>query len=1184
MAFAKPSAGTGKDEATIVRWILSAAAIAAQLTCGDGATEPPADPNRAPEPVGAVPSLEVAYRDSVSVNPAEYFRDPDGDLLSFTALSSDAGIAAATVAGNVVTVRAASRGTATITVTATDPGGLSARQMFGALVPNRGPEADGVVADRRVDVGDTVAVGISGHFTDPEGDSLAFSAMSSDARVARAGMDGDSVLIAALAKGKTTVTVTARDPAGEAAVQSFIVTVPNRTPFVADTIPGDTVLIGDTIVLQLTAYFSDPDRDSLRFSAESSEPGVATVRVLGGTLTAAPVAPGRTVLTVTASDPEGLMVAQSFEVRAVHPNRAPVAVGTIRDRIIYLGESDSLDVSSYFSDPDGDSLTFTATTSRSIRVTVAVHESTLTLAPMSIGRSTITVTARDPDGLAATQRFRAEVEPVPVPDLVVDTPAVNADSVEVGGEFTLTIVVRNQGNREALSPVALRVYESFSSRITTSDREVARDSVMPLATGQASAVSVRVTGPSAAGIRFYGACIDALDTETDTGNNCSAGVPLAFWQPNRAPQPRDSIRAQTLEPGDSIRIGLPRYFTDPDRDSLRYTAESSDAAIAAVSVWRNSLTIVAGAVGSATVEVTAHDITDTEPRELTAAQSFEVTVRHLPRPDLVVELPVDSFAIGPQQSFRLNAVVRNEGILDAPSSATTVHFLRSSDTTIDTADGEIGTTSIGPLQVSAHHTASIGVTSPAAEGTYYYGACVEAVPGESRTDNNCSTAVTVVVDELRPPNRRPIRRGRFVDIRNAYPAELYRGPLAPLFSDPDGDPLTYTASSSDDAVAYPEVVRDSLYLFTVAPGTATVTITATDPGGLSATTAFEVTVFTPCTGFCIALEITGAVTDAQFDEIAAGVGTWQAILADTELPDVVLPEGFDCAGLVPSRRDVEGHLFLADVGPIDGPGGTLATAGYCARRAGTAGMPVVSRAIFDEADIDRLIALGMLADVAFHELAHGLGFLGGYFNRVGLLDAGADPHFTGSAARGAFDAAGGRGYTGAKVPLEGDLNHWRESVFDVEVMTPLFEAGVPQPISEITLAAFGDIGYAVDPSLTSDYRLPGTRPPLAAKGQPRQVFDLSGDVEQGPVTILGPDGHVARVIPPPPGYVPPLRSNHKVTIDVRFPRATDTVGAPVSGPTAVADTVVAAETTLVSWIREPYPALRRPGVPPRRPR
>ena len=61
------------------------------------------------------------------------FVDPDGDALLFTALSSAPQVVTASVTGAFVML-AASEGAATIPVTATDPGGLSATQSFTVTV------------------------------------------------------------------------------------------------------------------------------------------------------------------------------------------------------------------------------------------------------------------------------------------------------------------------------------------------------------------------------------------------------------------------------------------------------------------------------------------------------------------------------------------------------------------------------------------------------------------------------------------------------------------------------------------------------------------------------------------------------------------------------------------------------------------------------------------------------------------------------------------------------------------------------------------------------------------------------------------------------------------------------------------------------------------------------------------
>ena len=91
------------------------------------------------------------------------------------------------------------------------------------------------------------------------------------------------------------------------------------------------------------------------------------------------------------------------------PNQRPAAVGTIPDQSLeQAGSATTLDVAHYFRDPDGDTLTYGASSSHaSVRVTRSGSE--LTLTPMSEGEAVITVTATDPDGLSATQRFRVTV-------------------------------------------------------------------------------------------------------------------------------------------------------------------------------------------------------------------------------------------------------------------------------------------------------------------------------------------------------------------------------------------------------------------------------------------------------------------------------------------------------------------------------------------------------------------------------------------------------------------------------------------------------------------------------------------------------------------------------------------------------------------------------------------------------
>ena len=88
-----------------------------------------------PVAVGTLPGLTLGVGGSPTVvHVGRAFRDPDGDPLVYRAASSAPAVATADVAGPEVTVTPVSAGMATVTVTATDPGGLNGMQQFTVAV------------------------------------------------------------------------------------------------------------------------------------------------------------------------------------------------------------------------------------------------------------------------------------------------------------------------------------------------------------------------------------------------------------------------------------------------------------------------------------------------------------------------------------------------------------------------------------------------------------------------------------------------------------------------------------------------------------------------------------------------------------------------------------------------------------------------------------------------------------------------------------------------------------------------------------------------------------------------------------------------------------------------------------------------------------------------------------------
>ena len=123
-------------------------------------------------------------------------------------------------------------------------------------------------------------------------------------------------------------------------------------------------------------------------------------------------------------------------------------------------------------------------------------------------------------------------------------------------------------------------------------------------------------------------------------------------------------------------------------------------------------------------------------------------------PDLVVgTLTVSDASVETGGSFTLSATVRNAG--DGESPATTLRYYSLRDLTTTTPLNEVGTDDVGALTASGTSEESISLTARRSPGKYFYGACVDAVAGESDTTNNCSAPVTVTVDEPQQPEGLP---------------------------------------------------------------------------------------------------------------------------------------------------------------------------------------------------------------------------------------------------------------------------------------------------------------------------------------------------------------------------------------------------------------------------------------------
>ncbi len=189
-------------------------------------------------------------------------------------------------------------------------------------LPNRAPTVVGTLPAVELAVGEMQMLDLSRYFSDPDGDALGYASETSDEAVATVSVSGSTLTVRAGAKGRATIFVTAADPGGLTVADSFNVTVPNQAPAVTDTIPAQTLTVGEVLEWTGSEYFADPDGDALTYAAGTTDASIVLAIVSGGDFGIVAVAPGTATVTVTATDGDGLSAGQAFRVTV----RAPGAV------------------------------------------------------------------------------------------------------------------------------------------------------------------------------------------------------------------------------------------------------------------------------------------------------------------------------------------------------------------------------------------------------------------------------------------------------------------------------------------------------------------------------------------------------------------------------------------------------------------------------------------------------------------------------------------------------------------------------------------------------------------------------------------------------------------------------------------------------------------------------------------
>ncbi|MCY4128236.1 MAG: hypothetical protein OXG15_03210 [Gammaproteobacteria bacterium] len=559
--------------------------------------------NSPPEITQLISTVTLRPNGTTTLDVTNYFSDPDGDALTFSTSVDQPNIATTTLFNNrTLTIQGRSRGQAEVTVTAFDPDGESVSSTFLVAVTNEDPVGTGQITSSITYRGDTDTIDVAGNFTDGDDDPLTYSVSVVNESVVEASIEGTMVSLTAVGIGATSVTVTATDPYDASGSLSFVVTIINQGPTVVTPIPNQATHRDGELSIDLSAHFADADNDDLTYSVEVANTQIASATVNGSNLMITGNRLGSTVVTITVVDNFGGRISSFFNLEV--QNRDPQTTMMFADQTMVRAAPVEFDLSTFFSDPDGDDLMFDVSVSNAQIVTASITGMTLTVEGIGVGESMVTVTANDDlTDMPASASFNVTVEnQAPVVAIEIEDQEITRQEMIV---VDLSMIFEDPDN----DPL------DFEANVANS----------AVATAMIQGSTMTVTGQT---VNNTLVTVTATDEFGGTVSDIFR-VTVANQAPHVAQEPDDVIINRTEMP----TIDMSMVFADNDGDTLTLSAESATPAVALVRVSDFDVTLQPLTLG--TTEVTLEVV---DPYNETASTTFTVTVENL-APRVSMTLP-----------------------------------------------------------------------------------------------------------------------------------------------------------------------------------------------------------------------------------------------------------------------------------------------------------------------------------------------------------------------------------------------------------------------------------------------------------------------------------------------------------------------------------------------------------------
>ena len=666
------------------------------------------------------------------------------------------------------------------------------------------------------------------------------------------------------------------------------------------------------------------------------------------------------------------------------------------------------------------------------------------------------------------------------PDLIVQSPSVSAVMLTPGQAFTLHVTVHNQGDEQAAA-TTLHYYRSNNATITSSDTEVGTDAVGALDASATSAASIALNAPTSVSAEvgiYYGACVASVSDESNTDNNCSPAVRITV---SGQVSPEDGTQEEEADDGQEEEEADTTPVTIPDAN-LRAAIEAALGKASGAPITKGEMTTLTG------LEARHADI-----RDLTGLEfATDLTVLNLAFNNLTDisslsgltdltwlslggnNLTDISSLSGLTNLTSLTLYRNNLTDISSLSGLTDLTWLALGGNSISDISALSGLTNLTSLDLQGNNLTDILSLSDLTDLTWL------ALGGNSISDISALSGLTNLTS-LDLDHTSITGISALSGLTDLTWLDLGYNSITDISALRGLTNLTFlyllfnNVTDVSALAGLIDLTRLDLQGNPLSDSSINDHIPALESGGVTVLSgSFREG------DFDIELVFLDQFTELQKKVLRYVARRWMAVISE-DLPNYEFTQGWsgqcgDQSFTISSGEridDLRIYVIIFDGDAADSPG--AGWGGPHLLRESTY-LPVLGCLGLNSNSIrGDFLALGL------HEIGHVLGF-GSIWNEFGFLqdfsrdDPNADAHFNGPRAIAAFDDAGGRDYTGVKVPVEKkDGSHWRRSVLGDEVM------GGGGPLSAITVQSLADLGYGVDITQADAHTLPGAAAKASAK-------------------------------------------------------------------------------------------------------